>query len=82
MPNQAKTSSSLGFSREKGGFFSSPYGTPPPPIPTPTTAPPARPRCSVADWLAGMAGQIAEACLAVTSQRVPHKFSPAALRAS
>ena len=42
--------------------------------------PPRRPRG--APRPAGMAGQIAEACLAVTSQRVPHKFSPAALRAS
>ena len=82
MPNQAKTAAveSRKEGLRKGRIFSSPYGTPPPPSPIPTAAPP---RGSTAvGRLAGMAGQIAEACLAVTSQRVPHKFSPAALRAS
>ena len=67
--------------REKGGFF---------PLhmahhhrrrrrhqPIPTAAP-----RELHGRPAGMAGQIAEASLAVTSQRVPHKFSPAGLRAS
>ena len=76
MPNQAKTAAveSRKEGLRKGRIFSSPYGTPPP---IPTAAPP-EPRGRPA----GTAGQIAEACLAVTSQRVPHKFSPAALRAS